>query len=133
MLICKNCKTELHRGQYSYCSAECQHENERAANTKRWLDTGIASISHLPNHYIRIYIRKQQDNKCEICKNSPIWNDKDLIFILDHIDGDSDNNSRKNLRLVCPNCDSQLSTFKGRNAGNGRHFRRERYKKGQSY
>ena len=38
-----------------------------------------------------------------------------------------------NLRLVCPNCDSQLPTFKGRNTGNGRYYRRQRYKAGKSY
>lgn len=32
-----------------------------------------------------------------------------------HIDGDASNNFRDNLRLVCPNCDSQLDTYKSRN------------------
>ena len=56
-----------------------------------------------------------------------------LNFVLDHIDGDASNSSKDNLRLVCPNCDSQLDTFKCRNKGNGRAYRRERYAKGQSY
>lgn len=34
------------------------------------------------------------------------------MFVLDHIDGDCSNNKRENLRLICPNCDSQTSTFK---------------------
>lgn len=53
--------------------------------------------------------------------------------MLDHIDGDAANNRRDNLRMVCPNCDSQLPTFKSRNRGKGRHSRRERYANGQSY
>lgn len=53
--------------------------------------------------------------------------------MLDHIDGDATNNHRDNLRMVCSNCDSQLPTFKSRNRGNGRHFRRERYAEGKSY
>lgn len=56
-----------------------------------------------------------------------------LEFVLDHIDGDATNNTRENLRMVCPNCDSQLPTFKSKNRGKGRHFRRERYANGQSY
>ena len=40
---------------------------------------------------------------------------------------------RENLRLVCPNCDSQLPTYKSRNRGSGRHSRRQRYRDGQSY
>jgi len=58
---------------------------------------------------------------------------KSLYLFLDHIDGNSENNARENLRLVCPNCDSQLPTFKYRNYGNGRHKRKERYAEGKSY
>jgi hypothetical protein len=55
------------------------------------------------------------------------------VKILDHIDGNSSNNDITNLRLVCSNCDSQLPTYKSKNKGNGRHYRRERYKNNQSY
>ncbi|BBH17026.1 hypothetical protein Back2_13130 [Nocardioides baekrokdamisoli] len=43
------------------------------------------------------------------------------------------NNHRDNLRLVCPNCDSQLPTFKARNRGQGRAWRKQRYADGKSY
>lgn len=46
-----------------------------------------------------------EDRMCK-CKNPDIWNNKPLVFILDHIDGHANNNSRDNLRLICPNCDS---------------------------
>lgn len=52
---------------------------------------------------------------------------------MDHTDGNPTNNRRENLRLVCPNCDSQLPTYKSRNRGNGRSFRRQRYADGLSY
>jgi hypothetical protein len=55
------------------------------------------------------------------------------VFVLDHIDGDGVNHVRSNVRMICPNCDSQLPTFKARNRGKGRHFRRERYRAGLSY
>ena len=61
------------------------------------------------------------------------WNGAALALIIDHVDGDATNNRRTNLRLVCPNCDSQLPTFKARNRGSGRHYRRRRYADGQSY
>ncbi len=41
---------------------------------------------------------------------------------IDHIDGNSDNNSEENLRLVCPNCHSLTSTYCGTNRGNGRNI-----------
>ena len=74
----------------------------------------------------------QEDNSCNICGIKD-WNDKPIVLVLDHIDGNAENNSMNNLRLVCPNCDSQLPTFKNRNKGNGRHKRRERYADGKSY
>jgi 5-methylcytosine-specific restriction endonuclease McrA len=43
---------------------------------------------------------------------------------LDHIDGNSENNSLQNLRLLCPNCHSLTPTFGILNKGNGREWRR---------
>ena len=80
-----------------------------------------------------MYIAKEQESKCAICSMNNIWENKKIIFILDHIDGDSSNNKRENFRLICPNCDSQLPTYKNRNKGRGRYSRRERYKNGKSY
>jgi len=40
-----------------------------------------------------------------------------LPMILDHISGNNRDNRPKNLRYLCPNCDSQLSTRGGANRG----------------
>lgn len=48
---------------------------------------------------------------------------------IDHIDGDSSNNSESNLILLCPNCHSLTKTYKNANKGNGRLWRREKYVK----
>jgi len=42
---------------------------------------------------------------------------------LDHIEGDASNNLPNNLRLICPNCDSQSDTFGAKNYGKGRKSR----------
>jgi hypothetical protein len=49
---------------------------------------------------------------------SPLeWNGQALLLILDHVNGNSHDNSPENLRLLCPNCDSQLPTRGGKNKG----------------
>ena len=58
-------------------------------------------------------IEKEQDNKCLICGITDDWMEKKLKLQLDHIDGNSSNNSRENLRLLCPNCHSQTENFCG--------------------
>jgi len=84
-------------------------------------------------HYVRRYLFQVQCGLCSVCRLAPRWNGLPIAFVLDHIDGDATNNRRDNLRLVCPNCDSQLPTFKMRNKGNGRYSRRQRYADGRSY
>ena len=66
------------------------------------------------------YFLEEQNHRCAICGLKDEWNGKTLVFILDHIDGNADNNNRENLRLICPNCDSQLDTFKSKNKNSAR-------------
>ena len=58
---------------------------------------------------------------------------KSIVLELEHIDGNSDNNTEENLTILCPNCHSQTLTYKNRNKGNGRHNRRMRYHEGKSF
>lgn len=59
-------------------------------------------------------------NRCALCGLPPVWRDEPLVLVLDHINGDSADNRLENLRLLCPNCNSQQPTFAGKNRGKGR-------------
>jgi hypothetical protein len=52
---------------------------------------------------------------------------------MDHVDGDPTNDRLDNLRLVCANCDALLPTYKNKNRGNGREWRRRMYAEGRRY
>jgi HNH endonuclease len=83
----------------------------------------------------RKLIIQQRGYHCEVCGISE-WMQKPINLELDHIDGDADNNSSDNLRLICPNCHSQTETYKGGNAGKNssrQMIRRKRYAEGKTY
>ena len=45
------------------------------------------------------------------CPVKTEWKGKRLVLVLDHINGDRTDNRIENLRLLCPNCNSQTETF----------------------
>lgn len=55
------------------------------------------------------------DNSCSECGIGPEWNGKSLTLELDHINGINNDHRLENLRILCPNCHSQTSTFRGKN------------------
>ena len=59
--------------------------------------------------------------KCSICPVTDTWNGKKLVLILDHVNGIPNDNRLENLRLVCPNCNSQLDTFCGGHRNKATH------------
>lgn len=62
----------------------------------------------------RKLVLEEQSHKCLFCDIST-WRGKLISLQLDHIDGDRLNNTRENLRALCPNCHSQTETWGIRN------------------
>jgi hypothetical protein len=56
--------------------------------------------------------------RCELCERQD-WNGRPIPLELDPVNGRRDDNRLENLRIVCPNCHAQTSTYRGRNIGVG--------------
>lgn len=127
MKKCLVCGKNLTRDNVTGYCLEHYREHLRQEKLNSWLDTGKTgyTVDTTIRGVIRDYIFDRQNGKCAICGIPAIWNNQDLHFVLDHIDGDASNSSPDNLRLVCPNCDSQLDTFKSRNKDSARNARKE--------
>lgn len=54
--------------------------------------------------------------RCSVCKGTT-WLDQPIPLDLDHTNGDPDDYSESNLRLLCPNCHRLTSTWGSRNRG----------------
>lgn len=64
----------------------------------------------------RTRLVQEQGHHCSVCKLTE-WQNKPIPIELDHIDGNPENNTKENCRLICPNCHAQTPTYKGRNVG----------------
>ena len=121
---CLECDLEI-TIRNKFCSNKCHKLNEM---NKMVLSGTAKSIT------MKKYLINSNGNKCMECGWCEVNPTSGKVPIeLEHIDGNSENNNLDNLKLLCPNCHSLTSTYKGLNKGNGRHKRRERYKEGKSY
>ena len=131
--FCPECGIKVSKKNTTgYCNKHYQIAMKKR-RVDEWLKTGILPIgaNTRPRGYVREHIMQEQNNKCAICGIDNLWNKLELIFVLDHLDGQSINNHRDNLRMICPNCDSQLDTFKSKNKNSTRTYDKE-YRKNNS-
>lgn len=67
------------------------------------------------NRLKKLLIKKNIFPKiCFNCKSTH-WLNNEIPLELDHIDGNSLNNTLLNLRLLCPNCHALTSNYRGKN------------------
>lgn len=111
-----------------YCDNNCQVKHTYMLSFLDWYVFGDTKS----NRMIRSFLETIHGYTCSSCSIDS-WNGKDLTLEVEHIDGNSENNSKENVCLICPNCHSQTPTYKGKNRGSGRHARMLRYREGKSY
>jgi len=125
-LNCNETHTSFTWRQGQYCNITCQKEYEHKQRIIEWQEGGTIGKGPLKR-----YLAEQKEGcwECGITE----WNGKDIVLELEHINGNSSDNTEENVSLLCPNCHSQTPTYKAKNKGNGRHYRRQRYQEGLSY
>ena len=127
MKNCLNCGKEI-SNKKKYCDNHCQRTYEHKQWVIRWKNNEETEIrgEYGISVNLKKYLFEKFENKCSICgwsETNPYSNT--IPLEVEHIDGNFRNNSEENLTLLCPNCHSLTSTYKGANKGNGRTSRKK--------
>ena len=123
---CLYCGKTLNKNG-KYCNNICQANYQYIKYIEKWKDgrvSGLKGKYQISNH-IRRYLLIKFDSRCSRCGWSEVNTFTGVIPLeIEHIDGNYTNNNEDNLTLLCPNCHSLTSTYKGANRGNGRKDRK---------
>jgi len=123
---CLNCGRKISQKK-KFCNNKCQKEYQYLTYIKKWKNNEVNGLrgAYQTSLYIKDYLYKKYNNKCARCG----WNEinpytGNIPLEIEHIDGNYLNNKEENLILLCPNCHSLTSTYKGANR-NGRKSRKK--------
>lgn len=92
---------------------------------KRFDNTGIPKkklSQHLSSNTSRnsVMVKRRlisegvKENRCELCGTKD-WMGQEIVCELHHINGDRSDNRLENLIMLCPNCHSLTSNYRGKN------------------
>ena len=120
---CVFCKKELthpkRRNKNPHCSIKCTQNHKLSVRYElAKTNNSYINITTKPATVKAIIVFKH-GHKCMICGITE-WRKEKVPITLDHINGNSDDWSFVNLRIICRNCDGLLPTFAGRNIGSNK-------------
>ena len=111
-------RLRLENIDYSHISLGI-HNRLGKKGTKRSIPLDEVMIENSTYHYghlkERLLVGGLLRNECYICGQKSTWNGLSLVMVMDHINGTRNDHRLENLRMLCPNCNSQTKTFSGRN------------------
>ena len=118
----KNCNHW--RGKQGWRKGLTKETDERIKKISERNITPLEKVMIENSTYYRGHLKRRLlenrtlKNKCDICGLENIWNNKKIIMVLDHKNGIRNDHRLENLRMLCPNCNSQTDTFCGKNMNN---------------
>ena len=121
--VCLNCGKEIK--SLKYCSQKCKNDYHQKMFEEKWLNGEVSgntdSLWIEPVKGVKKYLFKKYNNKCARCG----WGEVNpftgrIPLEVEHIDGNANNTTPDNVTLLCPNCHSLTSTYRGANRGKGR-------------
>ena len=105
-----------------YCSNKCQQLHIWKTVERPKVEIGEGSAVTCKR-----YLIETRGEFCFECGIGAEWNKNPLTLQLDHIDGNSDNGSVKNIRLLCPNCHTQTPTHGSKGGTKKKNTKRNTY------
>lgn len=124
---CKVCGSPVEdkRWPKKYCeNPKCKRIGVNLQNPllESWLDGKISADCNRGRHgttvadWARVYMLVEADWTCPKCARNDVHPDTGLPPLeADHIDGDTSNNFRHNLRILCPYCHALTPTYRRMN------------------
>lgn len=108
----------LKKGAKKYCSEKCCAKNKYMEYFLDWYN----GINKKKQYFIlREYLELIYGHRCSQCGITQ-WLGCEIIFEVDHINGDSSDDSKENVRLLCRNCHSQTKTYANSKSKSGRFY-----------
>ena len=131
-MICKFCSRECDRRGLKYHESHCKENPDRifalpkteafyeamkvrrgnVKNQHSYTDWSIVPFERLGFGKRRERLFQESNHSCSQCGYNKTRDNGSSILEIDHIDGDHTNNTRENLRVLCPNCHALTPNFR---------------------
>lgn len=116
-VTCRRCGVKCKQRKQTFCSRNCK----ALFQVENWLKGDNPSVGYgkVPD-LIRQFLLDEAEGKCSQCRWAEVNVTTGKVPLeIHHVDGNSSNNLRENLQVLCPNCHSLTPTFRNRK-NNGR-------------